>query len=54
MNTKLTIEYNSEKLKALIKFSEKKGINIQEELISVLDKLYVKNVPTPVREFIEE
>lgn len=54
MNTKVTFEFNAEKYKAIEKFSEKKGINIQQELSDFLDKTYKKIVPPQVREYIEE
>lgn len=50
---KITIEYNAEKYKALSKFAEKKGIDVNGELCAQIDKLYKKNVPTAVQEFIE-
>lgn len=53
-NSKITIEFDSEKYKALLKFSAKKNINIEGELCDTLEKLYQKNVPAVVREFIED
>lgn len=53
MTTKITFEVNAEKYKALIKYSEKKNIDIQNEVVSYIDKLYKKTVPVVVREYIE-
>ena len=50
---KITIEFDAEKYKALQKFTEKKQLNIESELQASLEKLYQKNVPAVVREFIE-
>lgn len=50
---KITVEFDAEKLKALQKFTEKKNLNIESELQASLEKLYQKNVPAVVREYIE-
>lgn len=52
-NEKITIEFDAEKYRALKIFSGKKGINVNDELTDLLEKLYQKNVPTGVKEFIE-
>ena len=51
-NTKITIEFDAEKYKALQKFAGKKDINLEKELADTLDKLYLKTVPAAVREYI--
>ena len=53
-NTKITIEFDAEKYKALQKFAGKKDINLEKELTDTLDKLYLKAVPAAVREYIED
>lgn len=52
-NEKITIEFNSEKYKALKTFGAKKGLNVNNELEDILEKLYQKYVPAPVKEYIE-
>lgn len=51
---KISVEYNAEKYKALTKFAEKRGVDINAELCNLIDKLYKKNVPAAVQEFIED
>ena len=51
-NTKITIEFDAEKYKALQKFAGKKDIDIEKEITDTLDKLYLKTVPAAVREYI--
>lgn len=52
--TKITVEFDADKYKALQKFAGKKDLDIEKELTDTLDKFYQKIVPAPVREFIEE
>ena len=52
--SKITIEFDADKFKALQKFGNKKGMDVNEELQSFLQKLYEKNVPLVVRQFIED
>lgn len=47
-----SISYDEEKLSTLRLYLEKKGMQVEEELTKALDALYVKNVPSGVREFI--
>jgi len=50
---KVTIEVEQEKLEALETFTTDKNLNIEKELVDTFQKLYEKNVPAPVRTFIE-
>ena len=52
-NVKITVEFNAEKYKALEKFAKKKGVDVNAEIMTLLDKLYHKNVPLVVQEYIE-
>lgn len=49
----LQISFDSEKLGALKQYMAKKEASIETELDDVMQKLYEKHVPTPVREYIE-
>ena len=49
----ITISFDEEKLSALRMYLAQKNLNVESELERSLDALYVKNVPTGVREFIE-
>ncbi len=49
----LQISFDSEKLGALKQYMSKKEVSIESELDDVMQKLYEKHVPTPVREYIE-
>ena len=49
-NSKITISYDSEKLKALEQFSNME--EIEKQLLEHLDKAY-KKVPAAVRKYIE-
>jgi hypothetical protein len=51
--TTITVPFDAEKLSALRQFAERKGVAIEGELAECADKLYVKLVPTAVREYIE-
>ena len=52
-NVTITISFDEEKLSALKMYLAQKNLNVESELERSLDALYVKNVPTGVREFIE-
>jgi len=52
-NTKITITFDTEKLSALRQFSEKDAPPVDAFLQEQLEKLYVKIVPAPVRQYIE-
>lgn len=47
------ISCDEEKLSALKLYLDRKGIQIEDELVKTLDALYEKNVPAGVREFID-
>ena len=49
----VTISFDEEKLSALKMYLAQKDLKVESELERSLDALYVKNVPTGVREFIE-
>ena len=49
----ITISFDEEKLSALKMYLAQKNLNVESELERSLDALYVKNVPTGVRDFIE-
>lgn len=49
----VSISFDEEKLSALKMYLAQKDLNVESELERSLDALYVKNVPTGVREFIE-
>ena len=50
---KITIEVEQEKLEAVETFILDKDISMEKELVDTFQKLYEKNVPAPVRAFIE-
>lgn len=49
----ITLSYDEERLNALKIYLGKKNSNIENELAQSLESLYVKTVPSVVREFIE-
>ena len=49
----VSISFDEEKLSALKMYLAQKDLKVESELERALDALYVKNVPTGVREFIE-
>lgn len=51
--TKISIEYNLEKVSATRMYMSGKGLNLERELTKYLEILYDKNVPNQVREFIK-
>lgn len=50
--TTIHISYEEEKLAALNMYLTQKNLNIESELQSYLNTLYLRNVPTSVREFV--
>ena len=50
--TTIHISYEEEKLTALNMYLTQKNLNIESELQSYLNTLYLRNVPASVREFI--
>ena len=49
----LQIKFDEEKLNAIKQYMGKKDADLQRELDDVMQKLYEKHVPAPVREYIE-
>ena len=47
----VTVQYNEEKLSTIKICMEKKGLNINDEIIKFIDTLYTKQVPAQVRDF---
>lgn len=47
------ISFDAEKLGAIQQYMGKKDAELQTELSEVMQKLYEKHVPAPVREYIE-
>lgn len=50
----ISISLESEKLRAIKKYMEKKEADLQKEMTDQLQKLYEKYVPANVREYIDE
>ena len=50
----ISVQMESEKLRATRKYMEKKDASLEQELTDALQKLYEKYVPAPVREYIDE
>lgn len=50
--TKITVEFNSEKVAALRMYMANKGLNVEEELVRTLETMYEKHVPIRVKDFI--
>lgn len=53
-DTDITISFNSEKLDALNFYMSKKDSDVQGELEETMQGLYMKHVPAPTREYIED
>lgn len=53
-NVTFTIPYDEEKISALKMFLEKKSLKLEDELKATVDRLYEKQVPTTVREYITD
>ena len=49
----VTINFDAEKLGAIKQYMDKKDADLEAELAEVMQKLYEKHVPAPVREYIE-
>lgn len=49
----VTVQYDEEKLSTIKICMEKKGLNINEEIIKFIDTLYTKQVPAQVRDFFD-
>lgn len=49
----VTLTYDEEKLSALKLYLEQKGQTVESELTAACDSLYVKTVPTNVRDYID-
>jgi hypothetical protein len=49
----ITITFDADKLGAIRQYMGKKDSELQTELDDVMQKLYEKYVPSPVREYIE-
>ena len=50
----MRISINAEKLRAVKTYMEKKEIDLEEDLVDQLEKLYDKYVPANVREYIDD
>ena len=50
----ISVSLNAEKLRAINKYMEKKEVDLEDELVDQLQKLYEKYVPANVREYIDE
>ena len=50
----INIQMDSEKLRAVKRYMEKKDADLEKELGDSLQKLYEKYVPATVREYIDE
>lgn len=50
--TKITVEFNSDKVTALRMYLSGKGMDLEVELEKTLQTMYEKHVPTQVRDFI--
>lgn len=48
------ISLEAEKLRAIKRYMEKKEVDLEDELVDQLQKLYEKHVPINVREYIDE
>lgn len=53
-NESITIQFETEKLRAVKRYMEKKDADLTQELCDSLQKLYEKYVPATVREYIDE
>ncbi|MSU03478.1 DUF6103 family protein [Tissierella pigra] len=50
----IKINFSAEKLRSINIYIEKKELDLEDELIDQLQKLYEKYVPANVREYIDE
>jgi len=51
--TKIILLYDSERLAAIRQFSENENTSMEEILQEQIERIYVKVVPNPVRQYIE-
>ena len=49
----ITVSYDGEKFDALKLYLQQRSLMVEDEMISALDSLYNKVVPTGVRDFID-
>ena len=49
----VTVSYDEKKLDALRKYLDKKGIDLEDEMVKSIDTLYSKNVPSAVKEYLD-
>ena len=49
----VTVQYDEEKLSTIKICMEKKGLNINDEIIKFIDTQYTKQVPVQVRDFFD-
>lgn len=49
----VTVQYDEEKLSTIKICMQKKGLNINDEIIKFIDSLYTKQVPAQVRDFFD-
>ena len=49
----VTVQYDEEKLSTIKIFMEKKGLNINDEIVKFIDSQYTKQVPAQVRDFFD-
>lgn len=49
----VTVQYDEEKLSTIKICMEKKGLNINDEIIKFIDTLYTKQVPAQVRDLFD-
>lgn len=47
------VSFDEERLRAIKQYMGKKDVDLQTELGEVMQRLYEKHVPAPVREYIE-
>ena len=50
----VTIPYDEEKLAALRIYMQRKSTDLDSELLTMLDRLYIRFVPAGVQEFLTE
>lgn len=50
----ISISFESESLRAIKKYMGKKDVDLEDELVDQLEKLYKKHVPVNVREYIDD
>lgn len=52
-NATVTISFNEEKLTTLKLYLSQKDLQVEDELVSTLEGMYIKYVPTPVRDYFD-